>query len=106
MARQLLSNKATITLMKRYLTLALCAVACLAAHALKYEYRFSDTPLSAALTKISRDHPELHLSFIYDELDNYRTSARIDTDNGLEAVRRLTTHIPVRVSQSRSGVYV
>ena len=92
--------------MKRYLTLALCAVACLAAHALKYEYRFSDTPLSAALTKISRDHPELHLSFIYDELDNYRTSARIDTDNGLEAVRRLTTHIPVRVSQSRSGVYV
>lgn len=92
--------------MKRYLALALCALACLSAYALKYEYRFSDTPLSTALTRILREHPELRLSFIYDELDNYRTSAHIDTDNGLEAVRKVASMLPVRVSQSRSGIYV
>lgn len=92
--------------MKRYLMLAFCAVGCIAAFALKYEYRFSNAPLSAALTRISRDHPELKLSFIYDELDNYRTSAHIGTDNGVEAVRRLTSMLPVRVSHTRNGVYV
>ena len=38
--------------MKRYLMLAFCAVGCIAAFALKYEYRFSNAPLSAALTRI------------------------------------------------------
>lgn len=92
--------------MKRYFMLAFCAVGCIAAFALKYEYRFSNAPLSAALTRISRDHPELKLSFIYDELDNYRTSAHIGTDNGVDAVRRLTSMLPVRVSHTRNGVYV
>ncbi len=92
--------------MKRYLMLAVCVMACLSLYALKYDYRFDNTPLSTALTRISREHPELKLSFIYDELDNYRTSARIDMDNGLEAVRRLTSRLPVRVSQTRSGIYV
>lgn len=92
--------------MRRYLILAFCALAYLSTYALKYEYRFTDTPLSTALTRISREHPELRLSFIYDELDNYRTSAHIDTDNGMEALHTLTTRLPVRVSQSRSGIYV
>lgn len=35
--------------MKRYLTLVLCAVMCVAAHARKYNYRFADTPLAEAL---------------------------------------------------------
>lgn len=92
--------------MKRYLTLLFCTVICLAVHARKYNYSFSDTPLSDALTKISRDHPELKISFIYDELGNYKTSAHINTDNGADAVRRLTSMLPIRVLHSKSGIFV
>lgn len=93
--------------MKRYLTLALCAVICFVAQsARKFNYSFSDTPLSDALTKISRDHPELKISFIYDELNNYKTSVHINTDNGADAVRRLTSMLPIRVFHSKNGIFV
>lgn len=92
--------------MKRYLTLAVCVITYIAAYAATYEYRFSDTPLSTALNRISRDHPELKLSFIYNELDKYHTSAHIDTDDGLKAVRQLVFGVPVRVYKSRNGIYV
>lgn len=92
--------------MKRHLILLLCVMTYLASYAATYQYRFSDIPLSTALARISRDHPELKLSFIYDELDKYHTSAHIDTDDGLKAVRQLTFGIPVRVYKSRNGIYV
>ena len=83
-----------------------CMAICFAMHARKFNYSFSDTPLSDALTKISREHPELKISFIYNELGDYRTSARINTDNGADAVRRLASMLPIRVLDSKNGIYV
>ena len=37
---------------------------------------------------LSKEHPEINISFIYKDLDNYKTSAKIHEDDAYEALRR------------------
>lgn len=70
-----------------------------------YAYRFSDTPLSEALAKISEDHPEANINFIYNEIESYHTSARISTDSPLEAVREAVGLNPVTVTRLGGAIF-
>ncbi|MDE7470591.1 MAG: hypothetical protein K2M57_04005 [Paramuribaculum sp.] len=70
-----------------------------------YTYKFHDTPLSEALAKISEDHPNAKINFIFNEIECYRTSAEISADNALDAVRTAVGLNPVAVSQRDGTVY-
>lgn len=92
--------------MKVILTIILAVAPLLQAAARVFSYRFDNTPVAEALVMIGRDHPELNLSFIYKELDHYRTSASIDTDDVMEALRMLVGQNPVSVVRNESGFYL
>lgn len=66
----------------------------LSALAASFEYKFNDTPLPVALRQIMEDHPELLVNFIYNELEDYRTNATVNTDNAFEALRLSIGPIP------------
>ena len=91
------------TLILTILMLILVAAIGLAA---EYKYTFHATPVSEALLAVSREHPELKLSFIYKELDSYKTSARIDTDNPSEALRRIIGYNPVSLVRKGDSFYI
>lgn len=44
----------------------------IATQAHKYEYNFRNTPISHALVRIARENPDVNLTFIYKDLDNYK----------------------------------
>ncbi|MDE6397249.1 MAG: DUF4974 domain-containing protein, partial [Muribaculaceae bacterium] len=92
--------------MKPIITFVLAVVAFISANASKYSYSFNNTPISEAMTTIGKDHPELNLSFIYKELDNYRTSAKISSDDASEVLRLLIGMNPVRVIKKSDCYYV
>jgi len=93
--------------MKRFLIIAatcfLLSLNCLAA---KYEYDFKGVKIPVALTKLVKDHPESRVNFIYDELEDYATTCRINTDNLLLAVRKIIGVNPVIVHTKGETVYV
>lgn len=83
--------------MKGIITIILAVMSFVTVRAFSYRYSFSATPVSEALLTISKDHPELEISFIYKELDNYTTSAIIDTEDPYEALRQTIGFNPVSI---------
>ncbi|MDE6586858.1 MAG: hypothetical protein K2K40_00810, partial [Paramuribaculum sp.] len=81
--------------MRTILTIVLAVVTYISASAYQYNYSFNNTPISEAIVKISKDHPDVNISFIYTELDNYKTSARIQTDDAYEALRQTIGFNPI-----------
>ncbi len=71
-----------------------------------FNYQFRSTRLSDALATIAEEHPALNINFIYNELDKYRTSAAIDTDNPLDALRQLVGFNPVSVIRKGNRYYI
>ena len=72
----------------------------------KYSYRFDNTPVSEAIVEISKGHPELNISFIYKELDRYRTSAAINTDDVYNALRLIAGTNPISVVKNGKNYFV
>lgn len=73
-------------------------------HAEKFTYTFHNTPISDALISLSKDHPDTNIAFIYRELDNYTTSATIDTENAGSAIRHIIGRHPITLSE-KNGIY-
>ncbi|MCM1356159.1 MAG: hypothetical protein NC212_07125 [Staphylococcus sp.] len=72
----------------------------------KYSYTFKDTPVSQALIRLGHDHPDISIAFIYKELDNYQTSAHIDTDDLYCALRRIIGFNPISVTRNKNSFYI
>lgn len=64
---------------------------------------FHSTPVGDALRQLASKNPEIRLTFIYNELNNYTTSASVNTESPLAAVRQIVGSNPISVS-SRNGV--
>lgn len=92
--------------MRRLIIFIMSVTAIVTAEAYEYEYSFRSTPISQALVRISQDHPALKLSFIYDELEDYRVSAEIATDDPISAIRRLVSYNPISVIAIGDNIYV
>lgn len=92
--------------MKAIMTLISALSVFFTAGAYQYSYNFNDTPISQAILCISKDHPDVDISFIYEELDNYRTSARVKTDDTYEALRQIIGLNPVSVLEQQGNYYV
>lgn len=82
------------------------ALATVASRAESLSYVFSSTPLAQALSRISAEHPETEINFIYNELESYRTSANVDAVDVYDAVRQAVGFNPVAVSLHDGVVYV
>ncbi len=72
----------------------------------KYTYNFKNTPLSQALSELVKQHPEVKITFIYNELENYTTSASIDTDNLKTAVTKIIGMNPVTVTEKKNHILI
>ena len=73
----------------------------ISASAYKYDYSFRNTPISEAIVRISKDHPDIDISFIYKELDNYKTSARIQTEDAYDALRKIVGLNPISIIKKK-----
>ena len=76
------------------------------ANAKTFSYRFKSTPLPIAIQRIMENNPELDINFIYDELENYTTSATVNADNAYSALRQTIGLNPVTVIKSKNTYYV
>ncbi len=92
--------------MKR-LVILFAAMLCVAtAFAQKFSYRFNHTPLADALVQIAGQHPDIHINFIYNELDKYPVTATIHTNDAYDMLRQLIGLNPVSVISSGGRYYV
>lgn len=90
--------------MKRLIILFAVMSCVTAVIAQKFIYSFNHTPLADALVQITEQHPDIHINFIYNELDKYPVTANIHTDNPYNALRQLVGLNPVSVISS-GGIY-
>ena len=74
--------------------------------AYKYTYSFKDTPISDAIVRISKDHPDVNISFIYKELDSYKTSAGIHTDDAYDVLRQTIGLNPISIIKKGCNYYI
>ena len=86
--------------------LAVAILSVITANAAKYSYSFKQTNLAEALAAIAEQHPEIQLNFIYNEIDNYKTSALIHTDNTYEALRQTIGLNPVSIINKDNHYYI
>lgn len=92
--------------MARIIMLLAAVITAVMAEAESFSYRFNSTPLTAAIQQIVADHPDLDINFIYNELENYRTSATVRTDNAFEALRQTIALNPVTVVKAKDTYYI
>ena len=71
-----------------------------------FSYKFNSTPLSQAIREIAMEHPDLDINFIYNELENYKTSAKVNIDNPYDALRQAIGLNPLTVVKSKNTYYV
>lgn len=92
--------------MKKNLFLLVAMICVTATYASTFHYNFHSTRLSDALTQLAEQHPDLHINFIYNELDNYKTSAAIRTKDAYEALRQIIGLNPVSVIKKGKYYYI
>lgn len=92
--------------MRKYILLFIAAISLISANAANYSFKFQNTPISKALVEIGRKYPELNISFIYKDLDHYRTTAIINTDNAYDAIQKIIGNNPVVLSKRDDCYYV
>ena len=92
--------------MWRIITIFAAVMTFLMSDAETFSYRFNSTTLTKAIREIMEDHPELDINFIYNELENYRTSEIVNADNAYDALRQTIGLNPVTVTKARNTYYV
>ena len=92
--------------MARIIMLIIAMSAFVMANAETFSYRFNSTPLPKAIQRIMENHSDLDINFIYNELENYSTSATVHADNAYDALRQTIGLNPVTVVKAKNTYYV
>lgn len=92
--------------MKRTIILLILFAYVITASAARYNFSFHDTPVAKALAKLIKQHPEAKITFIYNELDDYTTSAKVSTDDLKSAVKAIVARNPITVSEKKGHILV
>ena len=86
--------------------LLLCAIVTVA-NAQKITHTFQDNPLSDALKYIQEQATDYNITFIYDELEDFRVTTSIKHKTVTEAIMQIVGFYPVRVvKRGESEIYV
>lgn len=91
---------------KFVLTIIMVVMTFISAGAYKYSYSFNNTPVSDAIVRISREHPDVRISFIYKDLNNYTTSAIIRTDDINNALRQTIGLNPISITTKNGHFFI
>ena len=91
---------------KKIFVLMMSAIICLTCvcHAEKTDYR--GRRLSEALADICKRSPELKISFIYDELEQYVVKGKVTAEDPRQAVREMVALNPVSVTTDGDEIYI
>ncbi len=92
--------------MKRLIIFFAVMLCVATAFAQKFSYRFNQVPLADALLQIAGEHSDIHINFIYNELDKYPVTATIHTNDAYNMLRQLIGLNPVSVISSGGRYYV
>ncbi len=92
--------------MKKIAFLLMAVLVSFSANAIIYSHSFNNTPLSEAIVTIHKENPDLDIFFIYDELSNYKTSAKINTDNIYTAIKQIIGLNPVSLIKKGDKYYI
>ena len=86
--------------------LLLCAIASVAS-AQKITHTFQDVPLSEALKYIQTQATDYNITFIYDELEDFRVTTSIKHKSVADAIMQIIGFYPIRVvKRGESEIYV
>ena len=86
--------------------LLLCAIVSVAS-AQKITHTFQDVPLSDALRYIQEQTTDYNITFIYDELEDFRVTTHLQNKPVPDAIVQLAGFYPVRVVKSgKHEIYV
>ena len=86
--------------------LLLCAIASVAS-AQKITHTFQDVPLSDALKYIQEQATDYNITFIYDELEDFRVTTHIQNKAVHDAILQIVGFYPIRVVKSgKHEIYV
>ena len=88
--------------MARIIMLVCAMSAFLIASAETFSFRFNSTPLPKAIQRIMENHPDIDINFIYNELENYKTSSTVNADNVYDALRQTIGLNPVTVVKAKN----
>ncbi len=88
------------------MTILLVVMTFISAKAYSYDYTFSNTSISEAIVRISQEHPEINISFIYKDLDNYKTSSKVKADEPYSALRQTIGLNPISVINKGNHYYL
>ncbi len=92
--------------MTKILTLICAMMTFLMANADSFSYRFNSTPLPQAIRQIMEDHPGLEINFIYNELENYKTSGTVNANDAYEALHQAVGLNPVTIVKYNKSFYL
>lgn len=92
--------------MKSILTTLAAAVVFISASAYQFTYNFRNIPVSQAVVQISKDHPDLNINLIYNELNSYRTSATVRTDDAYSALRQTIGLNPITIVKKGNAFFI
>ena len=92
--------------MHRILFLILAIAATIPAVAAKYSHRFHNVPVAQALVQVIREHPELNISFIYDELESYKATTATDSDDPETMLRDIIGLNPISLIAINGHYYL
>ncbi len=92
--------------MRQSITFLLAIMVAISGYAQTFQYKFTARPLAQALSKISDEHPEIEVNFIYDELENYKSTASINTNDPYEALRKTIGLNPVTILRKGNSFYI
>ena len=86
--------------------LLLCTIVSVAS-AQKITHTFQDVPLSSALKYIQTQATDYNITFIYDELEDFRVTTSIKNKSVTEAIMQIVGFYPIRVvKRGESEIYV
>lgn len=74
--------------------------------ALKPEYNYIGRTLAEALADFCKRNPDIKVSFIYDELEDYRVKESVRSDNPLEILKTIVALNPVSVTEDGNDIYI
>ncbi len=92
--------------MKRIIIALAVLAVCFSSRAYTFDYDFKDTPIARALMQIIKEHPEVEISFIYNQLDDYKTNTAVRSDDIADAVRQIVSYNPVSVMVVGNQIFV
>ncbi len=91
---------------KTVIILSLLCLHAIAMEAQRITHRFSDTPLTEALTTIAQKAHDYRVHFVENELGGFRVTTFVKRKNALDAINQVIGTYPLKVTVDSTNIFV